>query len=320
MEAPVEEFYVDRKSKKRIAILYHSEGKKEAGERGQGQCDGEFCVNFDCVLTMKWPSDIDASKWFEDHGFTRRECPIHGTTKVNKDHVCRVPVEGKGGYCRKNCLLPQDPKLFHVLHMVAHFASVAVIAETTKTCRNVVGRMVKRVARAALWNQANNRPRFRCMAVDETCIGKRKNGKGKRARKGGQCWMFTCTGINADGTAGETTWDATLERSLLNANAFISKCIDGRACTVYTDAAKCYYRVEELVRTHGVVNHSHGFINDKGEHTNHAEGAHGVVKDIVRAIWTSFGQTGVPVQQRWAPQDRSQEESGASPGSPELGE
>lgn len=154
------------------------------------------------------------------------------SAKLQTEGVCRPRCFGEsslptlgGGWGA--LLLPQDPKLFHVLQMVSHFASAAVIAETTQTCRSVVGRMAKRVARAALWNQAKNRPRFRCMAVNETRIGKRRTGKGRgRGRADVHLYRHQCRWHSA------TTWDATLERSPLNANAFISKRIEGRACTV----------------------------------------------------------------------------------------
>ena len=263
------------------------------------QCDGIFCRDLDCVLSMQRPGEVDPVKWFDDHGFTLRGCPVHGGTNINKAGVCRVPVAGKGGYCRKRCLHEQDPRLFAILHMLSHFAPINVIAEATKTCRNVVGRLVKKVAQAALWAQSNRRPRFEVMSVDETCVGKRKNNVGKRSRAANY-WFFTATQVLPNGAAGLTTWHATPHRRMEAAEAFVGSVLAGGRCTVYTDAAKCYHNLGRLVRTHGVVNHTTGFINDRGEHTNHAEGAHGVVKDIVRAIWTTFGQSGELVEERAA--------------------
>eukprot|EP00658_Telonema_sp_P-2_P003468 TRINITY_DN11291_c0_g1_i11.p1 TRINITY_DN11291_c0_g1~~TRINITY_DN11291_c0_g1_i11.p1 ORF type:complete len:366 (-),score=40.37 TRINITY_DN11291_c0_g1_i11:177-1274(-) len=205
----------------------------------------------------------------------------------------------KGGYCRRNCHQTPDPRMFRVLHMLAHFSPIAVMQEALGVDRNIIGRLVKSMAKAALWDQNNNRPKYSMFAVDETCIGKRLYEQGARTRVA-QFWFFTATGINRDGTAISTTWYGTHARNAENAEAFIKSCMAGTRCTIYTDGHKCYYHIGDFCKKHGVVNHSEGFKNDAGEHTNHAEGAHGVVKDIVRAIWTNFGQTGPLVEERAA--------------------
>ena len=268
------------------------------------QCDGstEECTDFRCILRVKWPMSVDGERWFRDHKFFRPLCPVHGSTNVGGkegQEVCRVPVEGKGGYCRRRCDRLPDPAFFHILHKLSIFAPLNNIADAVKRCRNVVGRLVSSIAKCALHDSYTFIPRMKCLAVDETCIGKRKNNVGKRSRQANY-WFFTATEIHPDGTAGRTIWRGTPRRTAELAQEFVASVLDGRRCVVYTDAAKCYTRIKDMVRTHGVVNHSIAFKNDDDEHTNHAEGAHGVVKDIVRGIWKNFGQKGESVEERAA--------------------
>eukprot|EP00658_Telonema_sp_P-2_P003469 TRINITY_DN11291_c0_g1_i19.p1 TRINITY_DN11291_c0_g1~~TRINITY_DN11291_c0_g1_i19.p1 ORF type:complete len:613 (-),score=75.40 TRINITY_DN11291_c0_g1_i19:25-1863(-) len=296
-EGPAEQMF-DKKGRP-LPKIYTAEAPKPTTARKEVQCDGTTCFGYGCILVTRWVKDVDAAKWFYDHGFSHQACRLHGTTKIDKNGKCRVPVDLKGGYCRRNCHQTPDPRMFRVLHMLAHFSPIAVMQEALGVDRNIIGRLVKSMAKAALWDQNNNRPKYSMFAVDETCIGKRLYEQGARTRVA-QFWFFTATGINRDGTAISTTWYGTHARNAENAEAFIKSCMAGTRCTIYTDGHKCYYHIGDFCKKHGVVNHSEGFKNDAGEHTNHAEGAHGVVKDIVRAIWTNFGQTGPLVEERAA--------------------
>ena len=120
--------------------------------------------------------------------------------------------------------------MFLVLHLLSLFASINTISETTRTCRNIVGRMASGVAKCALWEASILPPKFSTMAVDETCLGKRRNNVGKRSRVA-NFWFFSATEINPDGTAGRTHWRGTPQRTPPLAEGFVSSVLLRRRCT-----------------------------------------------------------------------------------------
>ena len=201
-------------------------------------CPG--CDTYDCILAVHQdPLGVDAEAWFITHGFFSPCCPFHGMDKVNSKGECRARVDAPGGYCRKVCNKKPDMKtLWIVMYMMAVGTKLTSLYAQTKKPRGVIGPMVSRIAKGALMKSQQDRPKFTRFAVDETCIGRRKNNRGKRARSRNY-WFWTATCINEDGSAGPTVFEGTPRRTLLLAQQFVRSVLFGTRCTVYTDSAKC---------------------------------------------------------------------------------
>eukprot|EP00658_Telonema_sp_P-2_P060254 TRINITY_DN49211_c0_g1_i1.p1 TRINITY_DN49211_c0_g1~~TRINITY_DN49211_c0_g1_i1.p1 ORF type:complete len:171 (-),score=22.35 TRINITY_DN49211_c0_g1_i1:84-596(-) len=154
--------------------------------------------------------------------------------KVNDKGECRARVDAPGGYCRKVCNKKPDMKtLWIVMYMMSVGTKLTSLYAQTKKPRGVICPMVSRIAKAALKKSQLERRKFYRFAVDETCIGRRKNNRGKRGRARNY-WFWTATGIDRDGNALGTVVEGTPRRTMVLANAFVASVLAGTRCTVYT--------------------------------------------------------------------------------------
>ena len=267
------------------------------------------CTDFACLAGGQTFRDMDCFAWCKNHGILKPTCPTHGDAHLKEEPtrwVCQHPMGG-GTYCRKVATLMSPPvnptHLFTALHVLANGMSIGKTCTSTIAVhavhRNTLGPICHSIGKCCLVDSQVNIPKWGRLEVDETCIGRRKYQRGKRARRA-QYWFWSATCYSSSQTTEATFWRACTRRTKTEAEAFVGAVCLGSRSRVATDCAKCYSGLAALGYRHVRVNHSVGFKAPDGTTTNRAENSHAVVKKYVRAVWGGFGKTGEQVEVRAA--------------------
>ena len=282
------------------------------GETPIQECQG--CEDFACVDAKSFMSmgEKELLCFFKRHNIIKKaECPIHGADQlsvVDLTATCVAATDGKKR-CRKvfsvaGPLLSTKSKVS--LHQIAMFLvcvsrgdSLGTIASQMELNKNSITTLFASLGEAAM--RRNLEPRtFKTAQVDETCIGKRKENKGRRPRQTQQ-WFMTITGETFEDQTTQTRWMLVPDRTKPTIQKFLSIWTNGRS-TVTTDSFKSYIDASLIVRRHNVVCHKKEFVTSNGHSTNKAEGAHGVVKTGVKRQCGRFGTTTEALQRNIAVQ------------------
>ena len=268
-------------------------------------CTG--CSDFRCVLDMDTLATIpDHMKWMEDHRmFKSRLCEKHPGA-VHTGDTCQEWIK-KGQQCRR-VLSPHNP-FFHskskilaketllVIERICRGSSMKTMKKDLRLGKNTLTEVIRKLSVSCLW-ETQSPFRFNRCAVDETYFGKRKYHKGKATRAKG-AWFISVTEILPDKKSGKTIWTAVRKVDRDTALSFVLDHIVGSRSTVFTDSATIYGTLDEWCR-HEQCNHSVAWATENGVHTNHAEGAHGVVKKFMRLITTTYGKGSHALEERVA--------------------
>ena len=269
-------------------------------------CTG--CRDFSCVRELDTLETLpDHLKWMEDHKMFRgRKCAKHPDA-IQKTDVCQQWIK-KGQQCRR--ALSLHAPFFHSKSKIGAKETLMTIerlcaGSTMKTMKkdlhlgkNTLTEVIRKMSASCLWESQVHSEKFTKCAVDETYFGKRKYYRGRRTRARG-AWFMSCTEILPDGSSGRTYWCAVRKVDRESAFNFIMQHIVGPRSTVYTDSAAIYKTLGDYCR-HAQVNHTIEWKSEAGVHTNHAEGAHGVVKKFMRMITTTYGKGAQSLEERVA--------------------
>ena len=267
--------------------------KRTGSKEPHVECPG--CVDFACVRrwrTQQHIAEYATLKWCRAHGLVQEPtCPVHGAAGFRQKGdklICTARVGDNE--CRKrfhiwnplvsirNKITPEQ--VLQIIGLVGDNTSSSKIGRTQDIGRKTIERFMMRLELAAVKHQARPRKWSR-MQVDETYVGKRKHGRGKRARLRGW-WFITCTSIMPNGATGPTSWTLVKKRDKKTCEAVIRRHLLGTRSTVDTDGWAGYVTIGKWCR-HRVVDHNKGFKSADGVHTNNAEGIHGCCKEAIRA-------------------------------------
>jgi PAS domain-containing protein len=126
--------------------------------------------------------------------------------------------------------------------------------------------------------------------VDESCIGRPKKAspKCKQPRQAGELWIVAAHSIDRD--VYRSVGLPMIHRTKEAIQPFVLKHCLGKRTSVSTDCFSSYSGLETHVDLHQ-VNHDKEWVTADGHHTNAAEGAGSVAKNMMRSCFGLFGRT-----------------------------
>jgi hypothetical protein len=274
-------------------------------------CKG--CEDFECTKTVEDSEDVlehgaAVLPWLQRHQLVlEARCPRHpeATLTVVEGSVvgvCYAWVAATQNQCRKRVHLAApwstDRERLPLgaavtfLRFVFGRAVGANPQVLQKLCEVKDPRSLKKieelVLRAAKVESETKVLGAARLQVDETYIGHRKYNRGKRSRAE-TFWMVSATAVDRDGKSEGTVLVPVVCRNKDVVESVIERQVLSPRTRVTTDAFKSYNDVGRLV-DHRVVDHSVGFVNENGDHTNNAESTHSAVKREVKKWGKRFGR------------------------------
>ena len=273
------------------------------------ECPG--CDDLKCVLRWRSSKDFpkDCEAWLVAHHVVEgKGCPDHGpTAKMTRCATsqasgrnlweCQERARTSDNRCRKKSnacqpiLTPRSnltpAQYLDFLSDVANGLATGQAARNQTLNKNTLSLLYDRLMMAcvAACNDVAAL-KFNKLAVDETYVGSKKYGRGRKPRRRG-FWFVTVTEMTTSGI-GRSVWHLVKRRDRKTLEAVVQQHIVGARSVVCSDSHKGYAKLGEFCRHH-CVNHSKEFKSEEGFHTNAAEGAHSVIKRFLLKQHVRYG-------------------------------